>query len=55
MGSCSSISESKIAVPSRKRKTDHSSRDVITSYPSIEDVLKSQKLKKKKTRSIERA
>lgn len=48
MGSCSSVDENKIGSPVKPKDTPEESSNLINTYPSIEDVIRMEKLKKKK-------
>lgn len=48
MGSCSSIDENKVGSPGHGKDVKVESGNQINTYPSIEDVIRMEKLKKKK-------
>lgn len=48
MGSCSSLDENKIGCPAKAKDSNADSNNLINTYPSIEDVIRMEKLKKKK-------
>ena len=48
MGSCSSIDENKVGQPVKTKQAVAESSNLINTYPSIEDVIRQEKLKKKK-------